>query len=84
MEEGRITYFYANAFLMYPVSHTYLTQDTTQVLGKDYYDTLRQYVKEDDDLVDNDEYRNYMIETAHVFDERERTSANSILRCLQR
>lgn len=69
MEEGRITYFYANAFLMYPVSHTYLTQDTTQVLGKDYYDTLRQYVKEDDDLVDNDEYRNYMIETAHVFDE---------------
>ena len=69
MEEGRITYFYANAFLMYPVSHTYLTQDTTQVLGKDYYDTLRQYVKEDDDLADNDEYRNYMIETAHVFDE---------------
>lgn len=69
MEEGRITYFYANAFLMYPVSHTYLTQDTTLVLGKDYYDTLRQYVKEDDDLADNDEYRNYMIETAHVFDE---------------
>lgn len=69
MEEGRITYFYANAYLMYPVSHTYLTQDTTLVLGKDYYDTLRQYVKEDDDLADNDEYRNYMIETAHVFDE---------------
>ena len=69
MEEGRITYFYANAFLMYPVSHTYLTQDTTLVLGKDYYNTLRQYVKEDDDLADNDEYRNYMIETAHVFDE---------------
>lgn len=47
MEEGRITYFYANAFLMYPLSHTYLTQDTTLVLGKDYYDTLRQYVKEE-------------------------------------
>lgn len=69
MEEGRITYFYANAFLMYPVSHTFLTQDTTLVLGKDYYDTLRQYVKEDDDLADIDEYRNYMIETAHIFDE---------------
>jgi len=69
MEEGRITYFYANAFLMYPVSHLYLTQDTTMVLGKDYYDTLRQYIKEDGDLADIDEYRNYMIETSHVFDE---------------
>ena len=27
--------------------------------------TVTQY----DDLADNDEYRNYMIETAHVFDE---------------
>ena len=69
MEEGRITYFYANAFLMYPVSHLYLTQDTTMTLGKDYYDTLRQYIKEDADLADIDEYRNYMIETSHVFDE---------------
>ena len=69
MEEGRITYFYANAFLMYPVSHLYLTRDTTMTLGKDYYDTLRQYVKEDDDLADIDEYRNFMIETSHVLDE---------------
>ena len=69
MEEGRITYFYANMMLMYPVSHTYLTQDTTMVLGKEYYDTLRQYVKEDDDLADIDEYRNFMIEAAHIFDE---------------
>ncbi len=68
MEEGRITYFYANAFLMYPVSHLYLTQDTTMVLGDDYYATLREYVKEDADLSDIDEYRNYMIETSHVFD----------------
>ncbi len=69
MEEGRITYFYANAFLMYPVSHLYLTQDTTMTLGNDYYDTLREYVKEDTDLADIDEYRNYMIETSHVLDE---------------
>ncbi len=69
MEEGRITYFYANAFLMYPVGHLYLTRDTTMTLGNDYYDTLRQYVKEDDDLADIDEYRNYMIETSHVLDE---------------
>lgn len=69
MEEGRITYFYANAFLMYPVSHLYLTQDTTMTLGNDYYDTLREYVKEDADLADIDEYRNYMIETSHVLDE---------------
>lgn len=69
MEEGRITYFYASAFLMYPVSHLYLTGDTTLVLGDDYYDTLREYVKEDADLVDIDEYRNYMIETSHVLDE---------------
>ncbi len=69
MEEGRITYFYANAFLMYPVSHLYLTQDTTMVLGDDYYNTLREYVKEDADLADIDEYRNYLIETSHVLDE---------------
>ncbi len=69
MEDGRITYFYANAFLMYPVSHLYLTQDTTMVLGSDYYDTLKKYVKEDADLVDIDEYRNYMIESSHVLDE---------------
>ena len=69
MEEGRMTYFYANAFLMYPVSHLYLTQDTTMTLGDDYYATLRQYVKEDADLADVDEYRNYMIETSHVLDE---------------
>ena len=69
MEEGRITYFYANMMLMYPVSHTYLTQDTTMVLGKEYYDAIRQYVKEDEDLTDIDEYRNFMIETAHIFDE---------------
>lgn len=72
MEEGRITYFYANAMLMYPVSHLYLTQDTTMVLGDDYYSALREYVREDDDLVDIDEYRNYMIETSHVLDEDNR------------
>lgn len=69
MEEGRITYFYANAFLMYPISHLYLTRDTTMALGDDYYATLREYVKEDADLADIDEYRNYMIETSHVLDE---------------
>lgn len=69
MEEGRITYFYANALLMYPVSHLYLTQDTTMVLGDDYYAAIREYVKEDEDLADIDEYRNFMIETSHIFDE---------------
>lgn len=69
MEEGRITYFYANALLMFPVSHLYLTQDTTMVLGDDYYAAIREYVKEDEDLADIDEYRNFMIETSHIFDE---------------
>lgn len=69
MEEGRITYFYANALMMYPVSHLYLTQDTTMVLGDDYYAAIREYVKEDEDLADIDEYRNFMIETSHIFDE---------------
>lgn len=72
MEEGRITYFYANAMLMYPVSHIYLTQDTTLALGDDYYTALKSYVREDADLADIDEYRNYMIETSHVLDEDNR------------
>lgn len=69
MEEGRITYFYVNSMLMYPTSHRFLTQDTAFVPGNDYYETLRSYMREDDDLADIDEYRNFMIETAHVFDE---------------
>ncbi len=69
MEEGRITYFYVNSMLMYPTSHRFLKQDTTFVPGKDYYETLRTYMREDDDLADIDEYRNFMIETAHIFDE---------------
>lgn len=72
MEEGRITYFYANSMLMYPTGHRFLTQDTAFVLGDDYYGTLRSYVREDNDLADIDEYRNFMIEAAHVFDEEGR------------
>ena len=72
MEEGRITYFYANALLMYPVSHMYMTGDTASVVNKDYLDTVKKYVREDDDLADLDEYRNFMIETSHVFDEANR------------
>lgn len=69
MEEGRITYFYASGLLMYPISHLYLTGDTTSVLGKDYYEAVREYFVEDEDLVDIDEYRGYIIESAHIFDE---------------
>lgn len=68
MEEGRITYFYANALLMYPVSHMYMTGDTTNVTDQFYYDTVKKYVREDDDLADLNEYRNFMIETSHIFD----------------
>ncbi len=72
MEEGRITYFYASALLMYPVSHMYMTGDTTAVQGKDYMSAVKKYVREDDDLADLDEYRNFMIEAAHLFDDANR------------
>ncbi len=68
MEEGRITYFYASALLMYPVSHMYMTGDTTAMADKDYFSAVKKYVREDDDLADLDEYRNFMIEAAHLFD----------------
>lgn len=69
MEEGRITYFYASGLLMYPVSHLYLTGDTTYTPDQAYYEAIKQYFKEDEDLVDIDEYRSYIIECAHIFDE---------------
>lgn len=72
MEEGRITYFYASALLMYPVGHLYLTQDTAYTPDAAYYKSVRKYVREDADLVDVDEYRAFIVEAAHILDEANR------------
>lgn len=68
MEGGRITYFYACSLLMYPISHAFVARDTVWQPDEAYYAALRKYVREDERLAEVQEYRDYMIETAHIFD----------------
>ncbi len=68
MEEGRIRYSYANTFLMHPVGHVMMTGDREYAPDEDYYKVIDSFVVEDEDLVDLDEYRNFVVEAAHVLD----------------
>lgn len=68
LEEGRITYFYACSLLMYPISHAFVAQDTVWRPDDAYYAALKKYVREDERLADVQEYRDFMIEMAHIFD----------------
>lgn len=67
-ETGRIRYFFACSLLMYPVSHAFMAQDASYQPDEAYYAAVRKYVVENETLADVAEYRNFMIETAHIFD----------------
>ena len=73
METGRIKYLYATPLLMYPVGHMMMAQQMDYQPDTAYYETIRQLFVDDDNLVDIDEYRNFIIEAAHVLDEENRT-----------
>lgn len=72
MEEGRIMYAYATPLLMYPVGHMLMTQDQTYKPSEDYYQTIGSYFVDNSDYADLDEYRNFIVEAAHVLDKENR------------
>jgi thiol-disulfide isomerase/thioredoxin len=72
MEQARIRYAYATPLLMYPVGHALMAREAGYAPDQAYYDLLKEYFVENDDYVDIDEYRNFIIEAAHVLDEKNR------------
>lgn len=72
MEKGRIRYSYGATLLMHPVGHMMMTHDMRYTPSKEYYDVLESYMVEDEAWVDLDEYRDFVVEAAHVLDEANR------------
>lgn len=68
MEKNRIRYAYAAPLMMYPMAHVMMTADKDYRPGKDYYDVIESYVKEDPRLACLDEYRAFVAEAMHVLD----------------
>lgn len=72
IEEGRIRYAYGASLLMYPIGHKMMSGNPGYEPDKAYYDTIGSYFTEDGLLVNLDEYRNFIVEAAHVLDEENR------------
>lgn len=72
MEEGRIRYSYAATLLMHPVGHKMMTADMSYRPDEDYYAVIDSYMEENEKWVDLDEYRDFVIEAAHVLDAENR------------
>ena len=68
MEAARIHYSYGTGVVMYPMGHIMMTQDSTYRPDEAYYDTLRKYMVEDEDWLDMDEYRDFVVELSHILD----------------
>ena len=68
MEKGRIRYAYGATLLMHCVGHKMMTRDIYYIPSNEYYDVLESYLVEDEAWVDLEEYRAFVVETAHVLD----------------
>ena len=68
IEKGRIRYSYATQLLMYPLGHRLMAQDMDYQPDQKYYDVLDTYVVADDLLADLDQYREFVVEAAHILD----------------
>lgn len=68
METARIRYSYGTGVVMYPMGHTMMTRDSLYQPDEAYYAALRGYLQEDEDWLDMDEYRAFVIELAHILD----------------
>ena len=77
IEKGRIRYSYATQLLMYSLGHRFMAQDMNYQPDQKYYDVLDTYVVADDLLADLDQYREFIVEAAHVLDadNRDETAA---------
>lgn len=72
IETGRIRYSYATPLLMYPIGHMLMAQDPGYVPDEEYYKKIEEYFVADEDLLCLNEYRNFMIEAAHMLDAENR------------
>ncbi len=68
MEQGRIRYSYASPLIVYPVGHRFVVPESEFVPSDDYYNTIREYFVEDEVFADVDQYREFMVEAAHILD----------------
>ena len=68
MEKGRIRYSYGASLMMYPIGHKFITRDMAYEPEQEYYQLLSSYLVEDHKWVDLDEYRDLVVELAHVMD----------------
>ena len=69
MEKGRIVYSYGAMVLMYPMAHAVMSSGDAHFPEEEYYSVVEDYMIEDENLVDLDEYRAFVAEGAHVLDE---------------
>lgn len=72
MEEARIRYSYAAPLLMYPIGHKMMARDMSYAPDEEYYKVIEEYFVENEDWVDVDEYRDFILEAAHVLDAENR------------
>ena len=72
MEEGRIRYAYAATLLMHPVGHMMMARNMAYIPDESYYDVIESYFVEDKNWIDVDEYRDFMLEAAHMLDAENR------------
>jgi len=64
LEEARIKYSYLFSLIMYPMGH--IMFDTTYRPNEEYYSALQQYVREDEELINLDTYREFIIESVLI------------------
>ncbi len=68
MEQGRIRYSYASPLITYPVGNRFVSPESEFVPSEEYYDAIREYFVEDEVFADVDQYREFMVEAAHILD----------------
>lgn len=73
MERARIRYSYASPLITYPVGHGFVVPESSFVPSDGYYDAIRKHFVEDETYAEVDQYREFMVEAAHILDERNRT-----------
>lgn len=70
LEKERIKYIFAANLLMYPIGHPFISQDTAYVPGDDFYEVLQKNIVENEELVNIQEYREYIREAIVYLEKR--------------
>ena len=68
MEKARIRYSYGAQVLMYPTGHKIMAGDMSYEPDEAYYEVVGSYLEDSADLVDLDEFMDYVLEASHVLD----------------